>query len=58
MRTLTLDQMRTGLIGAGLLTEAEAGQLDVLLADPDLVLYCGGSVSGWGQRPAGGRSAD
>jgi hypothetical protein len=51
MRKLTLDQMRTGLIGAGLLTDAEAEQLEGLLADPDLVLYCGGSVSGWGQRP-------
>jgi hypothetical protein len=33
-----------------LLTEAETAQLDILLADPDLVLYCGGTVSGWGQR--------
>ncbi len=52
MRKLTLDQMRGGLIGAGLLTEAEAAQLDALLADPDLVLYCGGSISGWGRRPS------
>jgi hypothetical protein len=53
MRKLTLDQMRAGLLDAGLLTQAEVTQLDILLADPDLVLYCGGSVSGWGQRPVG-----
>jgi SAM-dependent methyltransferase len=51
MRKLAFDQMRAGLLGAGLLTGAEAEQLDVHLTDPDLVVYCGGSVSGWGQRP-------
>ncbi len=52
MRKLTFEQMRAGLVGAALITEAEAERLDVHLADPDLVLYCGGSVSGWGQRSA------
>jgi len=51
MRTLTLGQTRARLIETGILTAADAERLDAHLADPDLVVYCGGSVSGWGQRP-------
>jgi len=52
-RVRTLEQMRAGLIAAGLLTEQDASQLTSTLADPDVVLYCAGSVSAWGQRPPG-----
>jgi SAM-dependent methyltransferase len=53
VRIATLEQMRTGLIEAGLLTEQDTSQLTATLADPDLVLYCAGWISAWGQRPPG-----
>jgi SAM-dependent methyltransferase len=52
-RVRTLQQMQAGLIAAGLLTEHDVSQLTAMLADPDLVLYCAGWVSAWGQRPPG-----
>jgi hypothetical protein len=40
-------------LAAGLLTEHDTSRLNTTLADPDLVLYCAGWVSAWGQRPPG-----
>jgi NifB/MoaA-like Fe-S oxidoreductase len=53
VRVRTLEQMQAGLIAASLLTEHDTSQLTATLADPDLVLYCAGWISAWGQRPPG-----
>jgi SAM-dependent methyltransferase len=50
VRVRTLEQMQAGLIAAGLLTAHDVSELTTVLADPDLVLYCAGWVSAWGQR--------